>query len=75
MADLKALGTVPEERLLLMMEVMVGRRVSRQSSSTLVGMGSTGDEVGLDARMIFFTSSSVTEVNLVKMKSGLGTDC
>ena len=51
-ADLKISGTMPVERLVFMMSWIGGRRISIQSNRRGVGIGSRGQVVGFDKRII-----------------------
>ena len=67
-ADFKLSGKIPFSKLLLINRVSVGSMSSTISKKKCVGIGSRGQDVGFALRIIFLTSSSVTEWNALNLK-------
>ena len=58
-AHLRRFGTMLLIKLSVMMLRMTGRRISRQSKTVFVEIGSTLEEAGFDLTMIFLNRSHV----------------
>ena len=66
MAVFRSRGIMPLVRDALMMFVMVGKRMSRFSQRSVVGMGSSSQDLADALLIIFKTNSSVTDSKISK---------